>query len=431
MSNASLSARAVDNRPPHPEAVAIAAKLLTWEHIVDPYPTYARLRELEPVLFVKEMNAWLVTRFDDVKTAFSDDRLAVSFAQYQINRQGPAVVEEPYFKIAMSMLVCNDAPLHTRLRRVFRAPFTSARIQGLAPMIEQLCRDRLDALYPSRRADVVADFSREIPLATIGALLNVPRDDYAQVAQWVYDFAPVLEVSPMTDEQLSRSNDAIVGLESYFTDLVAHRRESPGEDFISAVIQANDADPEPMSESQLVNNLSLLYFAGQDTQKYQFTNMVAALDANPEAYEYVLQDIPGRVGILARELYRYDSTSQFMGRTAREDVELGGQLIRAGETVMICNGGSNRDAGKFSDPDAIRFDRGPTNDMNAFMSFGAGRHRCLGVHLAQLQLPIMLQTFLETLGRVHVERKAAIRHPSIATRGYDVLPVTWEVRSPA
>ncbi len=407
------------------EALTVAAGLLSPEHIVDPYPTYARLRELEPVLFLEPMNAWLITRFDDVRSVFMDDRFGVAFDQYQVNRQGPGVVDEPYFTRGKSLLVFNDPPEHTRLRRIFRAPFTPARVRDLAPIVERLCRERLQAMRPAGRGDVNADFSAQIPLATIGALLDVPVADQPQVGQWVYDFAPVLEVSPMASEQLERANAAVAGLERYFADLVDERRLHPGEDFISAVVGANDADEDPMSQAELVNNISLLYFAGQDTQKYAFTNIVAALDAQPDAYDHLLAD-RSRIPAAMPELYRIDSAGQFMGRTALQDVELDGHTIRAGQTVMVCMAAANRDPAKFAEPDVLRFDRGAGKDVDAHITFGAGRHRCLGMHLAQLQLPIMLETFCDVLGRVHVERDAAARHPSIATRGYDRLPVAWE-----
>ncbi|WP_354700099.1 Cytochrome P450 monooxygenase PikC [Paraconexibacter sp. AEG42_29] len=409
---------------PPPDVMAAAAGLMSPEHIADPYPTYARLRELDPVLFLPPLNAWLVTRFDDVKAVFKDDRLGVAFEQYQINRQGPGVTGEDYFRVGSHLLVCNDPPVHTRLRRVFRQPFTPARVQDLATVVERLCLDQLELLRPQGRADVSADFAALIPLATIGALLDVPLADQPQIGRWVYDFAPVLEVSPMDAGTLERVNAAAAGLEGYFKELVAERRAKPGEDFISAVVQANDADESPMSEAELVNNISLLYFAGQDTQKYMFTNIVAALDAQPDAYARLLED-PSRVPDAMRELYRFDSAGQFMGRTAIEDVELDGRTIKTGQTVMVCMAAANRDPSKFPEPDVLRFDREARTDMDAHITFGAGRHRCLGMHLAQLQLPIMLRTFIDVLGRVTVDREAAVRHPSIATRGFDELPVTW------
>lgn len=400
-----------------------AGALLSPAFLDDPYPVYAQLRATEPVLFLEPMNAWLLTRHEDVKTAFKDDRLGVIFEQYQVNRQGPTVVDEPYFRVGGDLLVCNDPPVHSKLRRIFRQPFTPVRVNELATTVRRLCHEYLDAVQADGRMDVSAQYSALLPLATIGALLDVPLADQPQIGRWVYDFAPVLEATPMPPEQLARVNEAVLGLEDYFTALVAERRATPGEDFISAVVQANDADDSPMSEAELVNNISLLYFAGQDTQKYMFTNMVAALAAHPDDFATLVADatrLPGAV----TELYRYDTVGQMMGRGATEDVKIGGRTIAAGQTVMLCMGAANRDPDAFDRPEELVLDRGTRGGADPHITFGAGRHRCMGMHLAQMQIPIMLEVLIERLGQVEVEA-GAVRHPSLATRGYDVLPVGW------
>lgn len=397
------------------------AVMMSPDHLHDPYTTYRQIRETSPVMEIPEMNAWIITRFDDVKDVFKDDRFGVAFATMQVNRQGPDVVDEPYYRVGGHLLVCNDPPVHSRLRRVFRAPFTPRRVDELATQVRQICEDMVDGLVAKGGGDLNADFSARMPLATIGALLDIPLRDQPQIGQWVYDFAPVLEVSPMTPEQVTAVNAAAEGLETYFTELVAQRREAPGEDFVSAVIAANDADEDGMSEAELVNNLSLLYFAGQDTQKYMFTNMIAALAADPEALAYLRED-PERIDGAMRELYRIDTAGQFMGRTALEDVRLGGADVKAGQTIMVCMGAANRDPEKFPDPDRLRFDREARTDMDAHITFGAGRHCCIGMHLAQMQLPIMVRTLLTRTSSFELGLDAAVRHPSIATRGYDVLP---------
>lgn len=411
------------DRSPTREDAGVLTAIMSPQHLADPYPTYQRLRETRPVAPIPEMNAWIITRFADVKEVFKDDRFGVAFDTYQVNRQGPSVVDEPYYRVGKELLVCNDPPVHTRLRRVFREPFTPARVQELAARVEQICTDTLEPIVERGAGDVNADFSSLLPLATISALLDIPAADQPQIGQWVYDFAPVLEVSPMTPDQLVRVNEAAAGLEDYFRGLVAARRDKPGEDFVSAVIAANDADEEPMSEDEVVNNLSLLYFAGQDTQKYMFTNIVAALAERPDALVWLRED-PSRLDQAMDELYRFDSAGQFMGRTALQDVEIGDEVVREGQTVMVCMGAANRDPEKFPEPDTLVFDRPARTSMDAHITFGAGRHRCIGMHLAQMQLPIMLRSFLNALGGLEVDLEAAVRHPSIATRGYDALPFT-------
>lgn len=411
----------IDERETPQEQVPLLAMMMSPDHLEDPYATYRAVRERQPISEIPEMNAWMLTRYDDVKSVFKDDRFGVSFNAFQAMRSGPEVVDEPYYRIGQELLVCNDPPRHSRLRMVFRQPFTPARVEGLADDVRRICDRCLDPIVERGGGDANADFAAVVPLATISALLDVPADDQGQVGQWVYDFAPVLEIGPMTPEQLAAVNAAATGLESYFTRLIAERRETPGEDFITAVLAANDAADEPMTDAEVVNNLSLLYFAGQDTQKYQFTNMLAALARQPEALAWLRADL-SRIDAAMNELYRIDTAGQFMGRTAHEDVAVAGVTIREGQTVMVGMGAANRDPAKFPDPDRLVFDRDAQTDMDANITFGAGRHRCIGMHLAQMQLPIMLRAFLERCGDVEVDFAAAVRHPSIATRGYDGLP---------
>lgn len=172
-------------------------------------------------------------------------------------------------------------------------------------------------------------------------------------------------------------------------------------------------------------NLFLLYFAGHDTQKLQFGNMFAALDRNPDALAELVAE-PAAVPALVPELYRYDTVGQFMGRAVQEPVQLGGRRIEAGQTVMLCMGAANRDPEVFPDPDTLDLHRADAGDAGLrHLSFGAGRHHCLGASMALANLPVLLEVLLRRVPGARVDWDSAVRHPSIATRGYDVLPLVW------
>jgi hypothetical protein len=402
-----------------------ATRMATPEFLENPYELFREIRETDPVHFVPELNAWLLTRFADVRDAFNDPRLGVMFEQYQVNRIGPDAVDQDYFRVGKNSLVCNDPPEHTDMRRIFRRAFTPRRVAEIEPTLEGICTRTLDGLRSAAEPDLVADYSLRVPLAVISSMLGVPEEDRSQIGHWVADWAPVLEVSPMSPEALESVNAATRGLEAYFVDLLRARRRTPGDDFVSEVIEINAASERPLDDDQLVANLLLLYFAGQDTQKLMFGNMMVALERHPDAKAFLVEHpeaIPDRVP----ELYRYDTVGQFMGRTPEHDVEFGGKQLEAGQTVMVCMGAANRDPAVFAEPDRLDLERRSTGEESMrHITFGFGRHRCLGATLAQTNLPVMLRQVLTTFPDVHVTLERAVRHPSIATRGYDVLPVSW------
>jgi len=395
------------------------------EFLENPYPMYAQLRAQDPVHFVEPFNAWLLTRFADVKSAFSDDRFRVVYDQYQINRVGPGVVEHDYFKVGSEFLVCNDPPLHTKLRRIFRAPFTAKRVQELLEVLRRLANESIDRFIDDGRVDIISEYSARVPLSVMGSLLGVPPQDEAMILSWVDAFYHVLEIGPLSPHQLVAADDASRRARDYFGALIAERRRTPGEDFVSSVLAANAADEDPMSDAQIVANIFLLYFAGHDTQKLQFGNMLAALDRHPAALAELVAD-PAKVPELIPELYRYDTVGQFMGRTVIEDIELGGKIIRKGQTVMVCMGAANRDPDVFPEPDRLDLHRPKGIDASMrHISFGAGRHHCLGATMAQANLPLMLELLLRRIPGIRVDWSGAVRHRSIATRGYEVLPLVW------
>ncbi|MGQ0619492.1 MAG: cytochrome P450 [Panacagrimonas sp.] len=411
--------------PAATDSAAAMAMLMSPQFLDNPYPAYAQLRAADPVHFIAPMNAWLLTRFADVKTAFSDDRFRVVYDQYQINRVGPAAVDHDYFKVGKEFLVCNDPPVHTRLRRIFRAPFTNKRVEELLTTLRRLAEESIDSFIHEGRTDIIERYSARVPLAVMGALLAVPPDDEATILSWVSAFYHILEIGPLSPDQLVAADDASRRARAYFGGLIEERRRRPGADFVSSVLAANAIDEDPMSDEQIVANLFLLYFAGHDTQKLQFGNMLAALDRNPAALHELAAD-PAQIEARIPELYRYDTVGQFMGRTVVEDVELGGKLIRAGQTVMVCMGAANRDPEAFPDPDRLDLHRAKALDSGMrHISFGAGRHHCLGAVMAQANLPLLLEVLLRRIPTLRVDWDGAVRHPSIATRGYDVLPITW------
>lgn len=405
------------------EQDAIVRLLGSPDFIENPYPAFAQIRKEDPVCFLAPFNAWLLTRFEDVRTAFTDDRFLFQYEQNQVNRLGPRALEQDYFRIGREFLVVTDPPKHTQLKRIFSRPFTPVRVAELASSTEALVHAAIDRFAERGSADIVAEFSHRVPLAIISRLLGVDAAYEEQILGWVSAFYAILFVSPMSDEELHKANTTAAAARDFFLDSIRRRRSRPGDDFISDLIAVNDQDEEPLSDEQIAINAFLLYFAGHDTQQSQFSLLIDMLDRNPEVMATLAAN-PDRIRQLAPELYRYDATGMFMPRTVAEDLVLGGRQLKKGQNVMCSMTAANRDPEAFENPDAILFDRKPVSGMRN-MTFGAGRHRCLGANLAQANLPIMLAGVLGRLKGLKVDRAGARRLPTMEVRGFERLPVSW------
>lgn len=412
-----MTQSATDNTDAQP------ADLFPPEFYDDPYPFYAQIRQNAPVMFIEQLNAWILTRYEDVYNAAVDERLGVNYTEYQMNRMGPTVVSEPFYISAQHSMVSNDAPDHTRMRRVFARGFTARRVRELSSFAEDFAHRCLDEAAGEGRFDLVPTYARRVPLGVLSHILGVPEADWARAEEWVQNYSPVLEVFPMTPAQLQLANEAAQGLDDYFRHMIAARRAEPADDLVTEVLRANDGSDDALSDDELTANFALLYFGGHDTQEKQFGNFINVLDGYPEQLGYLYED-PSRAVEAVPELLRYDTVGQFMGRCPTEDLEFGGVTLQKGQTVMLCFGAANRDPEVFPDPDRIDFAREAKPAPN--ISFGAGRHRCIGANLAMQNLPIMLRVLLQRCKGLRVDHDAAQRHMSMATRGFDVLPVEFD-----
>lgn len=413
-----------------PEPDHKGAALFTDAFLSDPYPGFAAMRDQSPVLWLEAMNAWILTSYDAVNSAFRDERFRVNFSEYQVNRVGPSVVDEPYFKQAQNSLVCNDHPRHTRMRMVFRRALTQQRVSQLGDEIQQQANRFVDAMIEasgaekSGEAELIEDYANRIPHAIISSLLGVPEEDRLGVAKFVRDYSPVLEVTPMSDRDLKMANDAASGLDVFFKDLLKKRAHQKRDDFISEVLTLNEDMDEPLCEDELAANFALVYFGGQDTQEKMFSNMILALSNNPDAMSRLVET-PSDIDKCMTELLRFDSAGQFMGRTTAEELDLCGVTLPKGETVMCSMAAANHDPKYFPNPEKLALDRQAKDGQPDYMTFGTGRHSCLGQHLARANLPIMLKTLLTRLGPLSVDLANSERHQSIATRGFDKMPIAW------
>ncbi|WP_211245865.1 cytochrome P450 [Actinomadura oligospora] len=380
----------------------------------DPYPLYARLRDEKPLYRNDELDFWALSRHADVAKAFRD------FATFS-NRNGVSLEPSawgPFAHRTMSFLAL-DPPKHTRMRALVSKGFTPRRVEQMSDDIRALTRRYLDEALGGGECDWVADFAGRLPMDVISQMIGVPeadRDEVRRLADLVVHREDgVHDVPPAGME-------AALTLVGYYQDLVAAKRERPGDDLTSALLDV-ETDGDHLDDKELLSFLFLMVVAGNETTTKLLANALYWGSRNPGQLRKPFED-PGRVDDWVEETLRYDTSSQMIGRTVAKDVELHGTTVPAGERVLLLVGSANRDPRAFERADEYDLDR----DTSPLVSFGGGRHFCLGANLARLEARIGLTELVQRVTSFEVDEASARRVHSINVRGFASLPVRWETR---
>jgi cytochrome P450 len=349
------------------------------------------LRAESPVVRVRtpRFDSYLVTRYEDARQALSDPRLSKDL--YRAGDTYLQVFGEKARQINTNMLN-SDAPEHTRLRRLVTQVFTPRRIEAMRPRVEEIVEELLDRIAPLGKTDFVDDFALRLPLAVVGDLLGIPREDHEEILSGTQVIRTVGTGGRSPQENRAAIGEAQQRLHAYFTGLVAAKRRNPGEDLVSSLIEARDGEGR-LSEAELVSTAFLVLFAGYQTTSDFLGNAVVALLTNPDQLELLRND-PELIPAAVEELLRFDGSvpvSSF--RFATEDLEIGGVHIPQGSIVTVVLSSANHDPALADDPDRLDLKRGDVPHL----AFGHGIHYCLGTALARMEATTALRRVLVRL----------------------------------
>jgi cytochrome P450 len=376
--------------------------------IADPYPVYRELRDHSPAYWSPDASSWVLSRYDDVSAALTDPATYSSASGIFPAPPGVDMTE-----LFLPMLIMSDPPRHTQLRHLVSKAFTPRRIAGLETHIQTLVDDLLDKTPETGAWDFVSGFAGPLPAIVIADMLGVPREDRDRFRSWS---TTLIQSNPIRGE-FGPGLDAAAALYDYFTAFLAERRAHPRDDLMTALVQA-EVDGEHLSEEELLGFCLLLLVAGHETTTNLLSNSAVILAQHPESRRQ-LADNPDLVPAAVEELLRYDSPVQGLGRTLTRPVDLHGQSMKAGDTVLLLFGSANRDDHAFPDADHFDINRHPERQV----AFGRGIHFCLGASLARLEARIALQALLARHRDWDVDLDSAVRLRSGPIRGYVSLPV--------
>ena len=373
--------------------------------IEDPYPTYEQLRRKDPVHRMRLIEAWALTRYEDVQDVLADHKRFTN-------------AERNYDYMQYRTFLDLDPPDHTRLRGLVSKAFTPRAVRELGPRIQELVDELLDAAAGKSRIDLISDFAFPLPVIVIAEMLGVPAQDRARFREWSDDIA--LSVNPLLNsQQIARVQQATDDLFDYFEGIIEQRRQAPQNDMISALLAAEE-EGDRLTHEELLSTLMLLLVAGNETTRNLIGNGMLALLKNPAQLQR-LRDHPELLDSAINELLRYDSPVQIDSRNAIDDVEIGGKRIAAGQRILAIVGAANRDPQIFANPDDLDIGR----DEVSHLSFGRGIHYCLGSPLAILEGRIAFTSLLERFSSIRLASDPVFKE-QIVLRGVEELWVEVE-----
>nr|AFY08544.1 cytochrome P450 Svu016 [Streptomyces virginiae] len=350
---------------------------------------YSRLRADEPVARVRlpgGHTAWLLTRYEDVRTALTDRRFSKQAATAP---DAPRLL--PIHR-GSSSLVTMDPPDHTRLRRLVSGEFTQRHMNTLRPRVRQIADELVGAMLATdgREADVLTALALPLPIRVICEQLGIPAHEQDLFRQWSDGILTVAGGKPADATAAAAAQESARNLMGYLGGLIAAKRTAPGDDLLTRLVRAQE-DEDALSTEELLTFAMTLLVAGYHTTTAAVSHLLLHLLDEPGHYAALLAD-PQGIPAAVEEALRYSQVASGFGslRIATSDVDFGEVTVRAGEAVIPLMNAANRDASVFPDPDRMRLDR----EHNQHLAFGAGIHFCLGAPLARIELQVLLEALV-------------------------------------
>lgn len=368
------------------------------ESAYSPWDRWARLRAQGcPVHSEKYGGFFVASRYSDV---FAIARDTETFSSHLRQTTIPQLVTPPFPPINY------DPPDHSLYRAIVNPFLTPQKVREHEPWIREMAAGYIDRVLAAEACDFPKDIgiplTREIILRVMG-IVNAP----VEVNRWADDLI-----------FLNNPEAAAQNLLGFLASEVAKRRVNPGADVMSGLVQAKFGD-RPLDDSEILRMSLLLLLAGLDTTNFAMSGAVWYLIQNPRARQELAAADATTWRLAMDEFVRWVSPAPAQARTARVDTDVSGCPMRSGEMVMLLFGAANRDETEFPNPDTVVLDRRP----NRHMGFGIGPHRCLGSHLATLEMKIVLERLLPRLEDFHLADPSAVVWEGASVRGIRSLPL--------
>lgn len=399
-------------------------KLLTPEVFADPYPTYALLREHDPVHWDDQLNGFLLTRYDDVNAAIRDHETFSSRRIKLLAARGgtdPSAAMQHFISLASQWMWMLDPPEHTRVRKLMNQGFSPRDVRLLGPRVAAIVRRLVDAMLAKEDGfDLIPDLSYAVPAGVLLALYDLPEDDGPLITQWCDTIKLFLGGAPDLVGTQGPAAKSLQQMMDYLGAMIDERRRAPKDDLISRLAHAEE-DGERLGDEELCSNLLLLLLATYETSVDMVGNGLRGLLTQRDQWE-LIKARPELVPAAVEEILRWDGPVQLTHRLVTRDVELHGTTVREGQLVYLVRGAANRDPAHFRDPDRLDVTRTETGHV----ALGTGVHFCIGAGLARLEGVCVLRELLSRAPDLALDERRPYRWraDNLQFRGLATLPAT-------
>jgi len=369
---------------------------------LEPYAFYEELREMGPVVYLRTLDLYAVSRFADVRRVLADQKVFSS---------AEGVVQNAAMNAAMAgSIVGTDPPVHTRLREILGRPLTPAKLAPMRDMLSQLSVRQVERiLQKGGEVEAVSQISCHLPLSVVTELVGMPDDATDRMLPWAAasfnGMAP--DIMPGTGPALATIGEMM----GYIADPSLPERLRPG----SWSAQLHEASVRgEIDYEQFLSMLQGYLMPSLDTTIFGMSNLLWLMAKNPDQWE-LLRSRPSLIPRAIHEAIRLESPVQFFSRVATEDTEIDGAPIKAGSRVFVIYASANRDPRRFENPDQFQIERDSTDHVG----FGHSAHRCVGMNLALMELTAMLTALVGKVGAI--ELVEAKRADNAILRGFEKL----------
>jgi cytochrome P450 len=409
-------------------APEINEDLLCPEAIDDPYTYFGRLRDSDPVHWNPLWQGWIVTRYKDVVAVlldaarFSSNRMAYLDAHASPTKRQAL---ETYLSMLSRWLVFIDPPDHTRLRLLLqKASFTPRQLLAWRPRIQAIVHELLAQIEPGKPVDFIQALAFPLPVLVVSEILGFPPQDRDQVRHWTADVALPFFLALGMDarEKWARAEQAAREFGAYARTLLRDRKQYPRDDLLTAMVQAENKG-DFLNEDEVVANAVLLMIAGHETTSNLLGNGLLAFLQHPDQLALFRQD-PTLTGPAVEECLRYDPPVTATVRWAREDLDLDGKQIKAGQKLLLVLAAANRDPAQFTNPQRFDITRRVTPQQHT--AFAVGTHYCLGAPLARLEGEVAFSTLFGRFRQFTLATDKPVYKPMVIARALESLPVVME-----
>ena len=379
------------------------------DFIRDPYPVLAELRRYGKPIWHEEMQLWLAATHADASAVLRSKTLGRVFSPNE-----PEELWETFNWLHADSIMENEGSKHTRLRALVSKAFNRGQIERLAPRIDAIIKELLDMCQEKGEFDLLADYAEPLPVRVIAELLGVSPLDSIYLRPWSQAIVKMYEFE-VTKAEEQAAETASKEFATMITDMVESRKKNPTNDLVSELAQVEDSG-EKLTLRELIATCVLLLNAGHEASVNAFGNGFVGVLNDESAYVQISSNPYELADSATEEFLRFDSPLQLFERTAVEDSDINGVLIKKDQKIAALLGSANRDEKVFDNPDQINLLRTPNNHI----AFGGGIHFCLGAPLARLEINRSIPALFARFPTIEVTEDPR-RRASFVLRGFEKI----------